>query len=328
MLLIVATLLVNVHAEFIQMKLHPASFILSTLLFLSTGTFSSEIVSFNLPDDKYELHLIGPGKNNVVQGLAIDYKSNSLYTLHVTGKPDHGAINYFELPLTEYMKSVNAQQPSLLIGHQGITVDQRTGWIWSSAGKAQDNQGWYIAGFSYQAGNSLSDLKTVQVFDEQFRNYGFTMPVITASSKHLIVNGFKDKKFHIRVFDLNKIDLNDIATIDGKQKYEWLVDSDLVKDHYFLQAVASDDKYVYLFSGDAALKNKRLYIYTLDGKLVQKSDDITLGKYDAMANGTEGHWEPEGLVYDSSTNSLLFMFAMGDKGKRFATIYRIPVNNH
>lgn len=308
------------------MKISPFVFICSILF--SPIAFPSDIVSFNTPLDKYELHLQGPGKNNVVQGLAINYSTHTLFTLHVTGKPDHGAINRFDLPFIDDMTATDSQSPSLLIGHQGFTVDQRTGLIWSSAGKALDNPGWFITSFRYQENITDSDVHNVKVFNETFRNYGYTMPVITPSSKNLIVNGFKEKKFYIRVFDLKNIDLDGLASIDGLQKYEWPVDNALVKDKFFLQAMASDDKYVYLFSGDSSLKSKRLYVYTLSGKLVQKSDDITLGKEDAISGGTEGHWEPEGLVYDSKTNSLLFMFANGDKGKRYATVYRLPINNH
>ena len=296
------------------------------ILLFPTFVFSKDIIVSEVPSEKYELHLAGPGKNNVVQGVAIDQESNVLYTLHVTGKPDKGVINRFNYPLEKTAYAGSYQTPSALIGHQGITVDERTQWLWSSAGKAYDSPGRYINGFRF-SNNSLDDANFVKVYGDDFRDYGYTMPVLSPSSKFLVVNAFKKGKYYVRVFDTQKIDLYHSDNIDGKQVFEWVIDSGLVRDKYFLQAMASDGKYVYLFGGGDNKLDKRLYIYTISGELVQKIDHFTLGKEDALKSGAEAHWEPEGLVYDQKSRSLLFLFANGDKGARFATLYKVKVNN-
>lgn len=298
-----------------------------TSLLLPVAALAKDVIVSGAPSEKYELHLAGPGKNNVVQGVAIDHKNNALFTLHVTGKPDKGVINRFDYPLEKVAYTGSYQIPSALIGHQGITVDERTNWLWSSAGKAYDSPGRYINGFRFSTDNGLEDARFVKVYGDEFRDYGYTMPVLSPSSKFLIVNAFKNGKYFIRVFDTTKIDLYHLDNIDGMQVFEWTIDSSLVKDKYFLQAVASDGKYVYLFGGGDNKLDKRLYVYTLSGELVQKLDHFTLGKEDALKSGSEAHWEPEGLVYDEKSRSLLFLFANGDKGARFATLYKIKINN-
>ena len=55
------------------------------------------IIDDNYIFKKIKLHRLGKGKNNVTQGLVIDDKTDGLYTLHVTGKPEKGVVNYFLL---------------------------------------------------------------------------------------------------------------------------------------------------------------------------------------------------------------------------------------
>ena len=64
----------------------------------ATNISLGDLVS-HLNDDvvtkKVRLYRDGEGKNNIVQGVAIDRFSSDIYTLHTTGKPEKGVINRF-----------------------------------------------------------------------------------------------------------------------------------------------------------------------------------------------------------------------------------------
>ncbi|XJI84174.1 hypothetical protein AB2J02_01710 [Escherichia coli] len=66
----------------------------------ATNISLGDLVS-HLNDDvvtkKVRLYRDGEGKNNIVQGVAIDRFSSDIYTLHTTGKPEKGVINRFSL---------------------------------------------------------------------------------------------------------------------------------------------------------------------------------------------------------------------------------------
>ncbi|MFY9996664.1 MAG: hypothetical protein WAK61_16945 [Leclercia sp.] len=268
----------------------------------------------------------GIGRNNVLQGIAFDPVYRILYTIHVTGKPEMGVINrFYDVDNKNEINALDSQLPSTRIGHQGIALLPKTDWLLSSAGRATDNKGRFISLFKYTSDNIPYDVKVIKVFGDDYDGKIIAMPFVTSDGNLLIVSGKKDGIDVIRVFDLKKSNLLSSNDISSTYRNEWEISKDLTNDGRYFQAMASDGKYVYLLSGNASQSVKKLYAYSLDGKLSKKIDYVTLGQTDALKAGNEGHWEPEGLAVDSKNDALLILFSVGNKGKRLGKIYSIKL---
>lgn len=275
------------------------------------------------------LYRLGPGKNNVVQGIALDSNKRVLYSLHVTGKPEKGVLNRFiDIDGKDTLESVDYQKPSSAIGHQGITLIPNTNWLLSSAGEAIKNKGWYISLFKYAANSDPDPLIAIKIFGSGYSKSTSSMPVVTPDSNYLLVRGRVKNTNIIRVYSLNKTNILNTQDISHASYSEWEVDNHLTDDDYFFQAVTADNKFVYLLSGRAGKGYKRVYIYTLNGKLIEKINDVTLGEKDAIESGIEAHWEPEGLTIDSKVKELYLLFAIGDKGKRIGNMYKLKLHEN
>lgn len=266
----------------------------------------------------------GAGKNNVVQGIAIDEKRNIFYTAHVTGTPQKGVINRFELTKNsnQLLEAQDAQKASPIIGHQGITVDPRSGKLVASAGPEVINLGWHVVQFVYTA-NHLPSSQVIQVFGEGYSKRTNTMPSFTPDGKYLVVRGKKGKSNIIRVYSGDYLQSN--HQLD--YLYEWPVDKKLTENGYPFQAMTTDGHYVYLLSGNSNLTQlKRLLIYTLKGKLIQTLDQINLGQNDAKNISPNSIWEPEGLTVNSKDHQLYIFYAVGKPGQRLGKIYKINIH--
>lgn len=273
------------------------------------------------------LYRVGTGKNNVLQGVALDSKKRTLYSLHVTGKPEMGVLNRFtNIDGEMQLVASDYQKPSAKIGHQGITLIPGTDWLLSSSGNAIKNKGWYISLFKYSPNDTPRALSTIRIFDASYSKTTSSMPVISPNVDRLLVRGRKNNHNVIRIYDLKKIDLFKVNDISHIQKIEWEVDNSLIDNKYYFQAMTADNEFIYLLSGRSGNEHKRLYIYTFNGEVVTKIRNITLGKNDAIASGTEAHWEPEGLTVDSKTCELYLLFAVGDKGKRLGYMYKLKTH--
>ncbi|WP_347453542.1 hypothetical protein [Acinetobacter thermotolerans] len=268
----------------------------------------------------------GAGKNNVVQGMAIDSKHKTLYTLHVTGKPEKGAINCFKInDKTKQWTASDNQLPSDLIGHQGITIDPVSGSLYSSSGPGVKNKGWHIIQFTYKPNALPEQTKIIKVFDEKYNKNLNTMPSISPDGKIMVVRGKKGKTNIIRIYSLPKI--KNRTNITSGFDHEWEVDPTFTKDDRPFQALTTDGKYVYILSGRGNLLPKHLYVYNLSGKIIQKINNFHLGLKEAKSAGNSSHWEPEGLAIDGVRNELNILFAVGDKGQRTAHLHRVKIQN-
>ena len=285
------------------------------------------IIDDNYIFKKIKLHRLGKGKNNVTQGLVIDDKTDGLYTLHVTGKPEKGVVNYFLLvDESNKITACSFQNPTDFIGHQGLTFDYSNGYLVSSAGDAFSYKGWFITHFKYQQQTFPYDMKFTKVFDRPYNTRVSTMPVLTLDAKYLIVRSKLNGRDLLRVYNSEEVNFRIESDISSGQNTEWFIDAGLTNDNYVLQAITADNKYIYLLSGGGNRENKRIYIYTLKGELVRKFNNVTVGKKDSLNSGKEKHWEPEGLAIDRKSKSLVIMFALGDHKKRFAQLYYIPLD--
>ncbi|EPV3051065.1 hypothetical protein ACV3GL_002676, partial [Escherichia coli] len=285
-----------------------------------------------LIDDSYvfkkiKLYRLGKGRNNVVQSFVIDNKTDILYTLHVTGKPEKGVVNNFVLGKgSNQITAYSFQNPTEFIGHQGLTFDYNSRYLVSSAGDAFSYKGWFITHFKYAEQDLPYDMKFTKVFDRPYNTRVNTMPVLTLDAKYLIVRSKLNGRNLLRVYNSEKVDFRNESDISSEENSEWFIDKDLTKDNYVLQAITADNKYIYLLSGGTNRESKRIYIYTLKGELVRKFNNVTVGKKDSLKSGKEKHWEPEGLSIDSKSKSLVIMYALGDHKKRFAQLYYIPLD--
>ncbi|ATO19466.1 hypothetical protein BS636_07235 [Acinetobacter sp. LoGeW2-3] len=268
----------------------------------------------------------GAGKNNVVQGLTIDSKRETFYTLHVTGNPEKGVLNRFKInnKAKQWIAS-DTQNPSNLIGHQGITLDPLSGTLYSSSGTGVVNNGWYITKFNYSPKSLPKNIKIIKVFDETYNTNLNTMPSISPDGKIMVVRGKKGKSNIIRIYSFPKI--RNQTDITSKFNNEWQVDPDFTQGGQPFQAMTTDGRYVYMLSGKGNLFSKRLYVYDLSGKIIQKIDNLNLGMREARTIGNSNLWEPEGLAIDGVRKELNILFAVGDKGHRKAHLHRVRIQD-
>lgn len=267
----------------------------------------------------------GAGKNNVIQGIALDLKNNSLYTLHVTGTPEKAVVNRFNYSGYGLATAIETQLPSGLIGHQGFSVNPIDSSMYSSAGSAIANKGWYITRFTFTPNAQPNDFKIIKVFSDGYSKGTNSMPVFTPNGRFLIVRGKKSGHDVLRIYNLkNKI--LDSEDISHNFQKEWKIDRSLTKDNFYLQAITADENFIYLLSGDQRLLPKRLFVYDFNGNLISKNENIILGWNIAATSGVEQHWEPEGMSYDKNSKKLLIAFAIGDKGRRKAIVFFVSTD--
>ncbi|RZK48066.1 MAG: hypothetical protein EOO99_11500 [Pedobacter sp.] len=279
----------------------------------------------------YTLKRVGAGKNNVVQGIAIDHKAKYLYTINVIGTPSKGVINRYRYDQTETKTAIDAQEPSDYIGHQGVTVEPQSSKLWASAGSIVKNHGWYAVRFNYHANAQPKNMQEVKLFGKGYSKGTNSMPTFSPDGKYLVARSAikKDGQSYnvIRVFDLNKINLDSQKDLSNNYLYEWNVNLDLTPKNFPFQGMATDGKYVYMISGYGTANNNKLQVYTLQGELVQKLQNVTVGKEQALELRSDNHWEPEGLaIANNPTMNLYMIFATGEKGRRKAFVYSVNIN--
>lgn len=325
------------------MKYSPAVLFLAPLLLINNVmaqqdfslkyclTNSSKAINSECSPSKSDLnpiniHRIGKGNNNVVQSLALNQTGRELYSLNVTGHPELGVINrYIDIDGKSDLIAIDAQNPTAEIGHQGLSILPSTDWLLSSAGSKIKNRGWYITAFKYNPNNAPKEVKIIKIFGNGYDKKAYTMPTVTPNGKYLIVRGKKHNTNIIRVYDLEHIDLPNQKKLGNNYLYEWSIDDRLIKDGFYFQGITADNHSIYMLSGLANQTAKTFMSYSIDGKLLEYIDDVSIGKEDSLRTGNINYWEPESLTYDSKRNSLLILFAMGDKGKRIARFYQLKL---
>ncbi len=296
--------------------------------------FSNHLSTNNtsMPKTQFMLKRVGSAKNAVVQGIAIDPRTKYIYTTNVTGKPSKGVINRYRLDDKNNKTALDAQQPSEYIGHQGITVEPQSSKLWASAGPGIKNHGWYAVRFAYQPNGKAKNIQTIKLFDKGYTKGTNSMPTFSPDGKYLVARSAVKKdgqSFNIiRVFDTSKFNLNTTTDLSKNYLYEWSVDKSLTPTGFPFQGMATDGKYIYMISGYGNPNNKKLHVYTLQGKQIQNIQNLTLGKHEAFNDGIQSTWEPEGLaVTTTPQKQLMVIFATGDKGKRNARVYSIDIND-
>lgn len=272
------------------------------------------------------LNKYNPQDPNVVQGLVIDNRQDYIYTMTSLGKPEKSIITRYKYKADGTLLPDIAQPETNIIGHQGITLDPLTGTIWTTAGNGIKNKGWYIVGFKFNDPSSLNNPIIKQVFDKDYKNYTPAMPSISPSGQYIVVAGhnIKNNSSVIRVFDFRNL-INNSGL--SKPIYEWSIDKSLFKNNFFFQALTTDGNYVYLLGGGENKLNKRIYVYNLKGEIIQKLENVNIGK-PSFTNNNNIRWEPEGLSIDSKNNNLLIMYESNDNSHKYAEIFKTPIKTN
>lgn len=274
--------------------------------------------------DEIVLTRIGKGKNRTVQGVAVDDTHHKLYLLNVTGDPEQGVINLFTDDNKKEKTAEESQWPSNWIGHQGIAYDPVGKKIWVSGGHRIDDYGRYVVSLRFRSNNLPTDIQPIKVFPNTYKKRISTMPALSPDGRYLVVRGELNDQMVIRVFDRQQKDFGKYVNIMQHAAFEWPVPATLISESSPLQASATDGTYVYLLSGSLDKQDKKLYVYTLEGKPVQTLDHLTLGKEHTLED--KGTWEPEGLMIDPKhTDQLKILFATGPIGHRIARMYTVPI---
>ena len=268
----------------------------------------------------------GLGNQHIIQGLAIDHRQNMLYTTHVEGHPEQGVINRFKFHSSNLWSAQDAQKPSRLIGHQGISVDPQTSFMFASAGSAIPNKGWYILKFQYVPHAEPINTQVIQVFDKRYSKITNTMPTFTPDGKYLLVRGNNHKRNVIRIFKSDLIRQKKLTDLCFLYEDEWPIDLGFTQDRCAFQGLSTDGTYIYLLSGNKNKGPKRIYVYDFTGKLIQKMDQVTLGHFEASSSHAIRYWEPEGLTVDSRNHQLYILYTIGNSGQFLGRIYRIKIN--
>ncbi|MDN5511687.1 MAG: hypothetical protein L0G64_05090 [Acinetobacter sp.] len=282
----------------------------------------------NLGDAAPPITLIRTGLGNyyIVQGLALDHRNQFLYTTHVEGHPEQGVINRFKLNSSNLWSAQDAQKSSPLVGHQGISVDPQSDFMFASAGSGILNKGWYILKFQYMPNAEPMNPQVIQVFDKRYNKITNTMPAITPDGKYLLVRGNNHKSNLIRIFKLDLITKKNLTDLCFLYEDEWPIDAGLTQDRCAFQGLSTDGAYIYLLSGNKNKGPKRIYVYDFAGKLLQKMDAVTLGHFDTSLSHAIQYWEPEGLTVDSQNQQLYVLYSIGNSGQFLGRIYRMKIN--
>jgi hypothetical protein len=221
---------------------------------------------------------------------------------------------------------------SSVLGHQGLACEYLEGdssafrlWITSAVVGRQ------AARFAYTADTPVTTTEEYTLFEVGvFANSTSCTPTISSCNRYLIAHGLRlggdASNGVVRVWDLKKV----IAAGPGDHTTTWMYQWDtqsLTDSTSPLQGTACDGAQVWLISGGTGpTAIKRLHAYTLDGVLISKEDDLTVGKAQAALDGDGSRWEPEGLAIGTGPGGGKYLYAgmlSGQPGVRRFRIYGI-----
>jgi hypothetical protein len=252
-----------------------------------------------------------------LQGFAFDEKAGKIYTLHVDGTPEVSYISeYLMAGGTAARAASGVSNANAQLGHQGIGLEylaDGTVKLWGSVRYDATNYplgGRQAIRFNY-AGNAadISNIAVYTLFGSEFAyTTNNTMPTVSYCGRFLVAIGRKSSRdFWIRVFDLPALVAGGAGDYSSKWLHEFNVDRAIISDDTAaafrpLQGIACDGASIYIVSGNSGLTGKRIDRYSLDGRLEQTNNAVSVGITEATADGT--FYEPEGLaLYKPNTTA-------------------------
>lgn len=246
----------------------------------------------------YELQL-PPG----MQSFAFDDARNETYVLSVekTNGREESTISRFPTVMSARERAIDSAPAVPFIGHQGLGLEYGKGndvRLWTSV---RDNP-YQAARFRYDRGDIL-DVQFYTLFPDSFFDKNETLPTVCDGQRYLAVRGRRSgNHMVIRLFDLHKLAARGPGDYSDAFAYEWEVDPSITRQidgaTQGVQSLACDEQRVYILAGSSSSKTpKRIHIYTLNGTLVRKNEDIAIGMDTAQRDPGGYFYEPEGLSF-------------------------------
>lgn len=252
-----------------------------------------------------------------MQGYAFDEKAGKIYTLHVDGAPEFSYVSQYNMAggtaarAASGVSNANAQ-----LGHQGLGLEYLSDGTVKLWGSVRYEAALYPAGgrqavrFNYAGG--AADISNIEVFTLFGAEFAYTtnntMPTVSYCGRFLVAVGRKSSRdFWVRVFDLPALIAGGAGDYSDKWLHEFNVSRAIISDDTAatfrpLQGIACDGASIYIVSGNSALTGKRIDRYSLDGRLEQSNNSVSVGITEATADGT--FYEPEGLaIYKPNTTA-------------------------
>ncbi|MGP9558238.1 hypothetical protein [Psychrobacter sp. AOP7-A1-24] len=254
--------------------------------------------------DRYLLSMQGEGSETVIpQDFTIDNKSDELFTSYVINDPEQCVINKFNATRATQTAKRWLKNPSLEIGHQGLSVcydGDGERWFAHSAGPSISNKGAKVVLFQIEddpsdsEGLLIKNLREVKVFTTTSNQH--CTCTTSLNSRYLIAKLYMpNNKVLFRVFDLQYI-LGNKLIVDFANEYmsEFIADMDY--SYYSLQSIACDNNVIYIFHGAGRYdtpNSVRVAVYDMIGvELYNKPFDV--GRDKSYQDGSSNFYEVEG----------------------------------
>lgn len=290
----------------------------------ATGFDSSiKLTQYAYPP-KYILQNAGvDGDKRAVQGLAWDTSGAWFYVLQAHGDKSnpYGVINRFSQGEKIFRIAQDAQLPTKVIGHQGISPSPWAGFdLLTTTGPAVKDFGLYITALHYNPNEEVNTFKFIKVFPDEYSGVNYTMPAISPTKKKLLVLGRGEKKRVARIYNLESPATPDGELYQHATFTEWTISPALTAGkNYPLQADALSENRIYLLSGYISPdQSKRLYVYDVEGVVINKVNIHLVSK---------GYkkFEPEGLSVNVKDDSVLILINVEKKDRaKMSHIYSVP----
>jgi hypothetical protein len=274
----------------------------------------------------------GPGgKINGIQYFSFDERNRDLYSLNlnIAKNGNRSTINRYPLDGDRSKQSEGFSTPlGNVVGHQGLGLEYLPEGgvrLWSTYYKDFRQ----VARYSYSDGAPVGDVQIYRLFGVGFRPYVSSTPTISLDQKFIVAAGKKKGETYqtVRVWRLADLVANGGGDYSKSWLYEWDL-RDLIGPQHPLQGIASDGKRIWIIAGSSKINEpKRLGVYSLEGRVLDKDDNMTVGRAQALLDGVGKVYEPEGLalIEDDGKVYLCIGIVSGDKGFRHARIYKAPL---
>lgn len=293
-----------------------------------------------------EFKRIGRSPNNVMQGFCHDNKTNEYFTYHVSTTVaedygvEHGVINRYSGSLTTggVFQSVQSSIAQKTTGHQGLSLiydNYGYRWFFSSKHSEDVNAGDFIIKFKFNNDSDfISEAAPIKVFDTSRQTSATTIPATSPDGRYLVVKRNEspnnavtgNASQRVRVFDLPKMLNSGLLDWSNDFIYEFTVNSfDLFGGALlsFQGLSVGFDLITCAFGGSSRDEAKKFLTYTIDGRLIDVNNSVTIGMEEAQADDPNSSYEIESVCYSYylGVPVLYSMVSSGLSGSRIARLF-------
>lgn len=239
------------------------------------------------------------------QAYAVDPIAENVYiTRIISTNPDVVIVGRYDFNGA----LLDEQNSTTVIGHgAGLAIERMidgTIRLWS--GNAAGNG---ATRFAYTGGGNIASVENY-IF---FSGYSTAQPSVSEDGRYVIVQAGAGGVRRMRVFDLAAMVLLGPGDRSFSFLYDWPLSADQMSPPF--QGLAASDGKIYTVSGTSSIADDKLmFVYSIDGKLLDKQTIIT-GKDLAATLGPGTYWEPEGLGWvPTATGSSVLSIGMAMAG--------------